>query len=157
MNFWWANSSLIWYCRGSLLRHKRTKKDFFEKSTQQIEYKIQDVSTRGSLSDEKTTDSSLTQMGGERRTFRLESLCQLLSSILLWCTNSFAVPFQHGHFSLHCTHLAQTGAQWDDLHVSTGGAVRPDVKHHTMQAHHWHSMRHSSSQHLQHILGVPFH
>ena len=27
---------------------------------------------------------------------------------------SFAVPFQNDHFFLHCTHLAQTGVQWDD-------------------------------------------
>ena len=66
---------------------------------------------------------------------------QYLNDLLPSCfgvqiEGSFTVPFQHGHFSLHCTHFAQTGAQWDDLHVSTGGAVRPDVKHHTMQAHH---------------------
>ena len=70
-----------------------------------------------------------------------EQLEQYLNDLLLSCfgvqiEGSFTVPFQNGHFSLHCTHLAQTGAQWDDLHMSIGGADRPDAKHHTMQAHH---------------------
>ena len=69
----------------------------------------------------------------------LKQLEQYLNDLLPSCfgvqiEGSFAVPFQHGHFSLHCTHLVQTGAQWDDLHVGVGGAVRSDVKHHTMQA-----------------------
>ena len=57
----------VWSCRGSLLRHKWTKKEFFEQFTQQIEYKIQDVSTRGSSSAKKQRCCQLTKTHGSKR------------------------------------------------------------------------------------------